>query len=151
MEERLLEAYVGEKSEKIINDKYNWVAALVGQMIGPIWFFYRKAPILGFLFWGVTYIVGSMASAIEFEEGSYIMFIIYLLTANKLYLWDAKRKIYKIEANETLTDEEKIEAATKKGGVSPAAAVIYVLLFIAYIIYYIYLSMLIMEQYMMYK
>ena len=79
------------------------------------------------------------------------MFIIYLLTANKIYLWDAKRKIYKIEANETLTDEEKIEAATKKGGVSPAAAVIYVLLFIAYIIYYIYLSMLIMEQYMMYK
>lgn len=58
--------------------------------------FFRKSYLLGFAFLIVTYIVGSIASAINLDKASYIMFFIYLCTANKLYLWDVRRKVKKI-------------------------------------------------------
>lgn len=143
LEEKLMDEYVGDDFKKF-NSNANWVSAVVGQMIGPIWFFYRKAPLLGFLFLVVTYIVGSIATAIELEEASYIMFVIYLLATNKTYTWHVRNKVNKIMSNVDLTEEQMIEMARKKGGKSVFAAVMYVLIFIAYIAWMIYLMTLYM-------
>ena len=88
----------------------------MGQMVGPVWFFYRKAPLLGFLFMFITYIVGSIATAIELEEASWIMFLIYLVATNKLYTWHVKNKVNKIMNDVNLTEDEMLEVARKKGG-----------------------------------
>ena len=73
-EEKLMDEYVGGDYKKFSSNA-NWISAVVGQMVGPVWFFYRKAPLLGFLFMFITYIVGSIATAIELEEASWIMFL----------------------------------------------------------------------------
>ena len=137
MEERLVSEYIGKDADKFMDGKTNWKAAILGQAIGPVWFFFRKAYLLGFAFLVVTYIVGSIASAMELQEASYIMFFIYLFTANKLYLWDVRRKVNKIASSEYASDDELISAVRKKGGTSVAAAVIYVVAFIAFIAFYV--------------
>ena len=50
MEEKLVDEYIGEGAETFKTSKFNWVAAVLGQAIGPIWFFYRKAHLVGVLF-----------------------------------------------------------------------------------------------------
>lgn len=139
MEERLVAEYIGKGADEIMNSKTNWVAAILGQGIGPIWFFYRKSYLVGFLFLIITILLGRIASALNIEKAYYIMSIIYLLTANKLYLWDVRRKVRKILAkgDMNMSEDELIECARKKGGTSVLAAVIYVLLFIAFMILYI--------------
>ena len=47
------------------------------------------------MFLVITYIVGSIATAIELEEASYIMFVIYLLATNKTYTWHVRNKVNK--------------------------------------------------------
>ena len=137
MEDRLVSEYIGKDADKFMNGKTNWTAAILGQAIGPVWFFFRKSYLLGFAFLVVTYIVGSIASAMELKEASYIMFFIYLFTANKLYLWDVRRKVNKIASSGYASDEELISTVRKKGGTSTVAAVIYVVAFIAFIAFYI--------------
>lgn len=116
--------------------KTNCIAAILGQAIGPIWFFFRKSYLLGFAFLVVTYIVGSIASAIELKQVSCIMFFIYLFTANKLYLWDVRRKVNKILSTSNMSEEQLVATVRKKGGTSTIAAVIYVVAFIAFIAFY---------------
>lgn len=132
MEERLVSEYIGKDADKFMDGKTNWTAAILGQAIGPVWFFFRKSYLLGFAFLVVTYIVGSIASAMELKEASYIMFFIYLFTANKLYLWDVRRKVNKIISSGYASDEELISTVREKGGTSTVAAVTYVVAFIAY-------------------
>ena len=52
------------------------------------------------------------------------MFFIYLFTANKLYLWDVRRKVNKIASSGYASDEELISTVREKGGTSTVAAVI---------------------------
>ena len=63
MEDILIKEYIGKNADKIIDEKYNWLAAILGQAFGPVWFFYRKSYLLGFAFLVITYIVGSIATA----------------------------------------------------------------------------------------
>lgn len=126
MEERLVSEYIGKDADKFIEGKTNWIAAILGQFIGPVWFFYRKSYLLGLIFLIVTYIVGAIASAINLKEASYIMFFVYLFTANKLYLWDVRRKVNKIISSRDTSEEELISIVREKGGTSTVAAVIYV-------------------------
>lgn len=133
MEERLVSEYIGKDADKFMEGKTNWTAAILGQAIGPVWFFFRKSYLLGFAFLVVTYIVGSIASAINLAEASYIMFFIYLFTANKLYLWDVRRKVNKIMSSGYASEEQLISTVREKGGTSTVAAVIYVVAFIAFI------------------
>ena len=60
------------------------------------------------------------------------MFFIYLFTANKLYLWDVRRKVKKMMAFGYESEEQLIDTVRKNGGTSTVAAVIYVVAFIAY-------------------
>lgn len=136
MEERLVSEYIGKDADKFMEGKTNWTAAILGQAIGPVWFFFRKSYLLGFAFLVVTYIVGSIASAINLDEASYIMFFIYLFTANKLYLWDVRRKVNKIMSSGYASEEQLISTVREKGGTSTVAAVIYVVAFIAFIAIY---------------
>lgn len=123
-----------------MNSKINWTAAILGQMIGPVWFFYRKSYLIGFLFIFFTCIVSSIANAINIKEVYYIMFFIYLFTANKLYLWDVKRKIKKIKLNyEVLSEYELVEIVREKGGTNIVAAIIYTVFIIVKIILSIYM------------
>lgn len=137
MEDRLVVEYIGKDANKIMNENVNWAAAFLGQSIGPIWFFYRKSYLLGFAFLVVPLIVRAIASAIKLKEASYIMFFIYLFTANKLYLWDVRRKVNKIMTSGNVSEEQMIYAVREKGGTSTVAAVIYVIAFIAFIAIYL--------------
>ena len=58
MEERLVSEYIGKDADKFMEGKTNWIAAILGQAIGPVWFFFRKSYLLGFAFFVVTYILG---------------------------------------------------------------------------------------------
>lgn len=136
MEERLVSEYIGKDADKFMEGKTNWTAAILGQAIGPVWFFFRKSYLLGFAFLVVTYIVGAIASAINLDEASYIMFFIYLFTANKLYLWDVRRKVNKMMSSGYMSEEQLISTVREKGGTSTVAAVIYVIAFIAFIAIY---------------
>lgn len=118
------------------SEKTNWTAAILGQAIGPICFFPWKSYLLGFAFSVITYIVGAIASAINLNEASYIMFFIYLFTANKLYLWDVRRKVNKMMAAGYTSEEQLISIVREKGGTSTVAAVICVIAFIAFIAIY---------------
>ena len=144
-EEKLMDEYVGGDYKKFSSNA-NWISAVVGQMVGPVWFFYRKAPLLGFLFMFITYIVGSIATAIELEEASWIMFLIYLVATNKLYTWHVKNKVNKIMNDVNLTEDEMLEVARKKGGKSKLAAIIYALLFIGYVALMMYVMVALMTM-----
>lgn len=66
------------------------------------------------------------------------MFFIYLFTANKLYVWDVKRKVNKIlSTRKDMSEEEIISYVREKGGTSTLAAVIYSIVLIAIIFIYI--------------
>ncbi len=135
MEEQLMSEYIGKDAEKYMNTNTNWVAALLGQSIGPVWFFYRKSYLLGFAFIILTLIVGRVATSLGIKKAYYIMFLIYLFLANKLYLWDVRRKVKKIlENNENMSQEQLVEIARKKGGTNAVAAAIYVILIVALIV-----------------
>ena len=95
MEDRLVEEYIGKDADRYMNTNLNWAAALLGQSIGPVWFFYRKSYLLGFAFIIITLIVGRLATAMGISKAYYIMFFIYLFSANKLYIWDVRRKVNK--------------------------------------------------------
>lgn len=138
MEERLVLEYIGDEADKFMKKKINWIAATLGQTIGPVWFFFRKSYLLGFAFLVVTYIVGKIAAIINLDEASYIMFFIYLFTANKLYLWDVRRKVNKIMSSQYMSEEQLISTVRKKGGTSTVAAVIYVVAIIAFISIYFF-------------
>lgn len=118
-----------------MNTNTNWAVALLGQSLGPVWFFYRKAYLLGFAFVIVTLIVGRIASALGINQAYYIMFFIYLFSANKLYLWDVKRKVNKLlENNGNISQEQLVEIAREKGGTNGLAAAIYVIAIVALIV-----------------
>lgn len=133
MEDILIKEYIGKNADKIIDEKYNWLAAILGQAFGPVWFFYRKSYLLGFAFILISLVIGIIAVAIKIEEASYVMFVIYLFSANKLYLWDVRRKINKICKRSYLSEEELIEKVREKGGTSIVAAIIYSVLLILFI------------------
>lgn len=132
MEDRLVSEYIGKDAERYINTNLNWGAALLGQSIGPVWFFYRKSYLIGFVFIIVTLIVGRIASAIGLNQAYYIMFFIYLFSANKLYLWDVRRKVNKIiQTNGNMQQEQLENIAREKGGTNGVAAAIYVIAIVA--------------------
>lgn len=133
MEEKLVLEYIGKDVNKFTDAKVNVVAAVLGQALGPVWFFYRKAYLLGFAFLIATDIIGRMLVTLGITEGSIIMFFIYLVTANKLYLWDARRKVKKIESSMQVSEEELVDIVRKKGGTSITAAVIYVVAMFAFL------------------
>lgn len=64
------------------------------------------------------------------------MFFIYLFTANKLYLWDVRRKVNKIMSSGYSSEDQLISTVREKGGTSTVAAVIYVIAFIVFITIY---------------
>jgi hypothetical protein len=63
------------------------------------------------------------------------MFFIYLFSANKLYLWDVRRKVNKIlETNRNMSDDQLISLVREKGGTNGIAAAIYVIALIAIVV-----------------
>lgn len=115
MEEKLVLEYIGKNADKIVNKKLNWPAAILGAFLGPIWFFYRKSYLLGFiLLYGSTVLFGiTVDLGIKFAY-PIISFFIYLFTANKLYLWDVKRKVRKIMLSSNNLSEEKLSSCEEE-------------------------------------
>lgn len=129
MEEKLVKEYIGENADKIMNDSVNFRAAILGQIIGPVWFFYRKSCLIGFAFIILTFVIGYLADSLGVPNAYCLMFFIYLFTANKIYIWDVKRKVERIiKTNSNLSEEELLKKAKNKGGVSAISAVIYSIL-----------------------
>ena len=134
MEEKLVDEYIGEGAETFKTSKFNWVAAVLGQAIGPIWFFYRKAHLVGVLFILLTFVVGLLAGMLGIKQGYYIMALIYGFTANKCYLWDVRRKVQNIINTYPDYSEEQLAAiAREKGGKSVIAVIMYGLVFVGLI------------------
>ena len=135
MEDRLVAEFIGTDADKITNSNVNWSAAILGQSIGPVWFFYRKSFLIGFAFIILTLIVGKIASAMGISKAYYIMFFIYLFTANKIFLWDVRKKVQKImRENGNASEEQLVQIVREKGGTSTIAAVIYTIAIIAVIV-----------------
>jgi len=125
LEDKLVAEYIGKNAEQF-EKNINWVAAVTGELIGPVWFFYRKSYLIGFLFIILTFVVGMIASSLNIEKAYILMGIIYLFATNKIYLWDVRRKVKKlITNNKDLSEEQLIVVARVKGGTSPVAATIY--------------------------
>ena len=142
IQEKLMKEYIGNDAEKIMNSNLNWSAAIIGQFIGPVWFFYRKSYLLGFAFLAITVIVECIAIIVGLLPIFFIMFFIYLFTTNKLYLWNVKRKVNSMILNSNLSGDELVSYVRNKGGTSIVAPVIYVViefvcmnLIIGYIMY----------------
>lgn len=134
MNEKLIQEYIGKDAQKYMNSNTNFIAAVLGQTIGPVWFFYRKSYLLGFAFIIITLILGRISSALNMKEAYSIMFLIYLFSANKLYLWDVRRKVNKIaQTNENMSQEELVDIVRQKGGTNALAATIYVIIVVALI------------------
>lgn len=136
MEDRLVAEYIGKDADKIMDAKVNWSAAILGQSIGPIWFFYRKAYLIGFAFIILTLIVGKIASALGINQAYYIMFFIYLFSANKVYLWDVRRKVNKMLSDGNVSEDQLVNYVRGKGGTSTLATVLYIVGFIAFLVFY---------------
>ena len=134
-EDDLVKAYLGKDAEKLMSSNINWGAAILGQAIGPVWLFFRKAHLVGFLYLIVTIIVSKIANKLNIDEAYYIMSLIYLVTATPALLWDVRRKASKIMSNVGLTDEEKLQLAAKKGKPSWLAVVIYSICLVIYILF----------------
>ena len=43
MNDRLVSEYIGKNAQEIIDGNVNWAAAVSGQLIGPVWFFYGSS------------------------------------------------------------------------------------------------------------
>ena len=127
-----------KKKDKTVNV----TAGILGAFFGPVWFFYRKSYLIGFGFFALTIIIGiivpggkSVGNAL-----STLMGFLYAFTANKLYLWDVRRKVNKIiSKNQYLSNDELVAIARKKGGTSVVAVVMYSILLILYILAIIFL------------
>lgn len=134
-ENDFLSAYIGEDVTQYNPNNKNWKSAGLGQFIGPIWFFYRKSYLLGFGFIVLTFIIGYLSSSFKVLQAYYLMGFLYLLLTNPLYLWDVKRKVKKIRAdNFSRSDSEIMEILERKGGRSKLAATIYVIFLVLFII-----------------
>lgn len=103
IDEKMLNAYIGKNADKILNSNIN----IPAMFLGAFYFLYRKAYMIGIIFILATFVV-PMWWIIER--------IVYLFAANKIYLWDAKRKISEIiNNNSDLTEDEIIEIVKNTG------------------------------------
>ena len=141
IENEMIKAYIGKGADEMLKSKLNVhsvVSAIVGQSIGPVWFFYRKSYLLGFGFIILTYIVGIIANLLKIGQAYYIMMFIYLFTTTPVYLWDVKRKVSNLILNNpNASMEELIELAKAKGGRSILAAVLYTIAIVGLIVFII--------------
>ena len=134
-EEDFMTAYIGDDVKNFEVIDKNWAAAALGEFIGPVWFFYRKAYLVGFAFIVLTFCFFIIAIALNIEKAYYFMGLIYLFTANKIYLWDVSRKVKKIiNSNSNFSDRQLIGLLKKKGGTSSVAATLYVVIVVGLII-----------------
>jgi hypothetical protein len=143
MEEKVLNAYLGEKKEKY-EKQTNFAAAF----FGPLWFLYKKCYLVGMLLYlfasgpmlikminpvNISEVTPDFLTSTTKYTGSLnlILFFVYLFFANKIYIWDAKRKVEKIIAENPQASEEQItEIGRKKGGNNVAIVVIFAIILI---------------------
>ncbi|MBR6253388.1 MAG: DUF2628 domain-containing protein [Clostridia bacterium] len=123
----------------------NPTAGVLGWAFGPVWFFYRKSYLIGFGFLFLSVLIGILTPEAVSDTHAIpmLMGLLYAFSANKLYLWDVRRKVKKIvEKNQYLSQEELIEKIRKKGGTSVVAVIIYAIMLILYIAFIILLFIL---------
>lgn len=115
MEEKLVLEYIGKNADKIVNKKLNWPAAILSIFLGPIWFFYRKSYLLGVILLCGSIVLLEITKDLGIKFAyPIIRFFIYLFTANKLYLWDVKRKVRKMMLSSNNLSEEQLSSCGEK-------------------------------------
>lgn len=125
MENRLIRAYIGNNATRIMNNSINWHAGLLAMFVGPVWFFYRKAWLVGIIYIFIAYAL-SRFEFFNIESISIILGSITIFCANKLYIWDVKNKVSKIiKENSGINEENLIEIVKEKGGISIGLVIIY--------------------------
>ena len=130
MDDKLVKAYIGENATKILNNIINWQAGLLAIFIGPVWFFYRKSWQIGILYILIAYIL-SKSGLFTIESTSIILGVITIFLANKIYVWDAKRKVSSIiNSNKELNGDELIKILNEKGGVSISCTITYAIILV---------------------
>lgn len=107
---KILKAFVGEKIRLNRKIKLNFCAAVVG----PGWFFYRKAYVVG-----IIDIIISCIISLAMGAGAFAMFLLHLFCATDVYIWWAKKQVNKIIGeNINSSETEKIVSAMQNGGTS---------------------------------
>ncbi|HAN10065.1 MAG TPA: hypothetical protein DCP90_05545 [Clostridiales bacterium] len=141
-EDQLINAYIGKEAEKIYKpdlkkSSVNIGAGIVCGLFGPVWFFYRKCYLYGLIILAASIGVGFVLPEGNNEGLLPIKVILYAFFANMIYIHDVKRKVRKIKDQNILKSKnELIEMARRKGGISKAAAVTYIIILIAALTFY---------------
>lgn len=126
----LTRAYIGPNAEKICDERrrMNLAAGISGEFLGPVWFFYRKSYLVGFLAILLSVAIGYVCMKGGYGKAYYLMGMLYLFFANKIYLYDVRRKIERIKRkNEDKSFKELKEIVIKKGGTSPNSTIFYII------------------------
>lgn len=110
-DEELLKAYIGKNYDKITTRPFNVPAFF----LGPLYMYYRKMFLYGFLIFIFMLLLIIFTDRLELNIiGGVIAFI-----ANKLYIYNAKKKIEKIKIkNQDKDINELKKICEKKGGTS---------------------------------
>lgn len=134
MEDRLLKAYIGNKATEIINNTINWRVGLLSMFLGPIWFFYRKAWLPGIAYIFIAYLLNKF-DFFTIERIAIILGSITIFFANKIYIYDARKKVHAIIKNNRGAGEDEIlELVKEKGGTSIVLTIFYIIALIGLLI-----------------
>lgn len=128
-DEILKKEFIGKNYDKIMTK--NKAPLWLGLFFGPIWFFYRKMYLYGFIIILCLMLVNQVLAHFEITPSISVVFsIIYLFVATPIYLHHIERKIIGIKNNFPSADEETLIALVRKaGGTSTVALIIYLVIF----------------------
>jgi len=127
--EILIKEFIGKNYDKIMTK--NRAPLWLGLFFGPVWFFYRKMYLYGFIILVCLMLIGQLLAFLEITPHiSIIISILYLFIATPLYLHHIERKISAIRYKFPTAEEETLKVLVKKvGGTSNLALTIYLIIF----------------------
>jgi len=131
LNEILTKEFIGKNYELIMTK--NRAPLWLGLFFGPVWFFYRKMYLYGFIIICCLMLLGQILAYFEIPPYiSIIISILYLFIATPLYLHHIERKIDSIRHRYPTADEETLKTMVRSiGGTSTLALIIYLAIFFA--------------------
>ena len=130
-DEGLIKAYVGNNYDKLKSGSWSWCAFL----FGSLYYFYRKMWLLGLLWYAIA-IVGNLFLQSLMRLINLVLIIVGSIKFMEWYLKHVNEQVAKIKMeNPGKTQEELASICRKKGGTTAIPIVIFVLLYLAIILF----------------
>ena len=140
MEDRLVEAYLGDKHDEILfpQKKYYFKTYTLSYFFGPVLFFYYRSYLVGFALLFLQGFINNILSSILHASSSTLNIMwacLYGYFTNTIYKWDVERKMKALLKKKShLSESELLDIAEKKGRNNPFAMAIYILIYILFIV-----------------